>query len=262
MYSPEDKLLCSGGFRSTVERKRNCMATVRRFYVDKIERETLLTGDEFSHAKNVLRLREGDEIVLLDGSGSEYDAVVNRIEKGAMLCGVVGSRPSDKEAKVRVKLLIGALKGDKTELVVQKATELGAHEIAVFSSRYCAAYMNENKLERLQKVAREAAKQCLRATVPNVEYCDSLAAALGSCSEYEHKLFACEFAHRSDFDLHALTGSAALVVGSEGGFSEEEFAAAQAAGFAGITLGRRILRAETAAIAFLSAVMFELGEWA
>ncbi len=65
----------------------------------------------------------------------------------------------------------------------------------------------------------------------------------------------------SDFDLHSLAGSAALVVGSEGGFSEEEFAAAKAAGFAGITLGKRILRAETAAIAFLSAAMFELGEW-
>ena len=238
------------------------MATVRRFYVDKITRETALTGDEYSHAKNVLRLKEGDEIVLLDGSGNAYDAVVNKIGKGEMLCGVVGGRPSDKEAKTPVKLLIGALKGDKTELVVQKATELGAREIAVFSSRFCAAYMNENKLERLKKVAREAAKQCLRATVPHIEYYDSLEGALASCAGYEYKLFACEFAHASDFDLHSLAGSTALVVGSEGGFSEEEFAAAKAAGFAGITLGKRILRAETAAIAFLSAAMFELGEWA
>ena len=69
------------------------MATVRRFYVDKIARETVLTGDEYSHAKNVLRLKEGDEIVLLDGSGNEYDAVVNKIGKGEMLCGVVGGRP-------------------------------------------------------------------------------------------------------------------------------------------------------------------------
>lgn len=237
------------------------MATIRRFFVEHIGRETVLTGDEYSHAKNVLRLKEGDELVLLDGSGKEYDAIVNRIGKGEMLCGVVGSRPSEKEAKTPVKLLIGALKGDKTELVVQKATELGVKEIGVFSSRFCSAYMNENKLERLNKVAREAAKQCLRASVPAVFYYDSLAAALASCGEYENKLFACEFAHTSDFDLRSLRGSAALVVGSEGGFSQEEFDAARAAGFAGITLGKRILRAETAAIALCAAAAFVLGEW-
>ena len=238
------------------------MSSVRRFFVEKIGRETALTGEEYSHAKNVLRLGVGDEVVLLDGSGKEYDAVVARAEKGALLCNVVGGRPGDKECGTPVRLLAGALKGDKTELVVQKATELGAKEIAVFSSRFCAAYMNENKLERLKKVAREAAKQCLRATVPHIEYYNSLDKALASCAGYEHKLFACEFAHMSDFDLHSLAGSTALVVGSEGGFSEEEFAAAKAAGFAGITLGKRILRAETAAIALLSAAMFELGEWA
>ena len=238
------------------------MATTRRFFVGNIGREAVLSGDEYSHAKNVLRLKEGDEIVLLDGSGREYDAVIRKVGKGEMLCGVVGDRPSEKEAKTPVKLLIGALKGDKTELVVQKATELGVREIAVFSSRFCSAYMNENKLERLNKVAREAAKQCLRATIPAVSYCASLEEALASCGQYRNKLFACEFARSSDFDLHALAGSTALVVGSEGGFSEEEFAEAQAAGFAGITLGKRILRAETAAIAFLAAAMFELGEWA
>ena len=236
------------------------MATIRRFFVEHIERETVLTGDEYSHAKNVLRLKEGDEIVLLDGSGNEYDAVVNKIGKGEMLCGVVGGRPSDKEAKTPVKLLIGALKGDKTELVVQKATELGAKEIAVFSSRFCAAYMNENKLERLAKVAREAAKQCLRASVPEVEYYSSLEGALASCAGYENKLFACEFAEKSETDLRGLKGSCALVVGSEGGFAPEEFERARAAGFAGISLGRRILRAETAAVAFTAVTMFLLGE--
>lgn len=113
----------------------------------------------------------------------------------------------------------------------------------------------------MNKVAREAAKQCLRASVPAVFYYDSLAAALASCGEYENKLFACEFAHTSDFDLRSLRGSAALVVGSEGGFSQEEFDAARAAGFAGITLGKRILRAETAAIALCAAAAFVLGEW-
>ncbi len=236
------------------------MATVRRFFVQSIARETVLSGDEYSHAKNVLRLQEGDEVVLLDGSGAEYDAVVSHIGKGEMLCSVVGQRPSDKECRANVRLLIGALKGDKTELVVQKATELGVSHICVFSSRFCSAYMNENKLQRLQKVAREAAKQCLRATVPAVEYMD-FSAALASCRDYENKIFACEFAQKSETDLKKIAGSCALVVGSEGGFSQEEAEEARAAGFAWISLGRRILRAETAAIALTSAVMFSLGEW-
>ena len=98
------------------------MATTRRFFVENIGQTAVLTGDEFSHAKNVLRLREGDEVVLLDGSGREYDAVINEAGKREMLCTVLSSRPSDKEPETRVKLLLGALKGDKTEFAVQKAT--------------------------------------------------------------------------------------------------------------------------------------------
>ena len=146
------------------------------------------------------------------------------------------------------------------ELVACVQDELGAAEVIVFSSRFCAAYMNEKKLERLRRVAREAAEQCRRATVPAVRYFGSLPAALEACADYKNKLFACEFAERSEADLRALSGSCALVVGSEGGFAEEEFAAARAAGFAGVTLGRRILRAETAAIAFTAVVAYLLGE--
>ena len=232
----------------------------RRFFAPCVAPETVLRGDEFSHARTVLRLREGDEIVLFDGTGREYDAIVRSVGKTELVCGVVGERVADKECRVPVRLLVGALKGDKTELVVQKATELGAASVGVFSSRYCSAYMNENKLLRLEKVAREAARQCLRASVPAVEYYPDLAAALASCAGYDNKLFACEFAQRSDADLHALRSSCALVVGSEGGFAPEEFEAAKAAGFAGISLGKRILRAETAAIAFLAVTLFSLGE--
>ena len=236
------------------------MSSVRRFFVEKIGRETALTGEEYSHAKNVLRLGVGDEVVLLDGSGKEYDAVVARAEKGALLCNVVGERPGDKECATPVRLLAGALKGDKTELVVQKATELGVAEIGIFLSRYSSAYMNENKLERLNKVAREAAKQCLRSRAPQISFYGDFKSALESCEGYENKLFACEFAKASDADLSSLAGACALVVGSEGGFSEEEFEQARLLGFAGVTLGKRILRAETAAIAFTSVVMFALGE--
>lgn len=236
------------------------MSAPKRFFVDKISEEVALSGEEFRHAKNVLRLTEGSEILLLDGSGKEYPAIVARVEKSQMIVHVAGERDSDREPLADVYLLVGALKGDKTELVVQKAVELGARKIGVFSSRYCAAYMNENKLERLNRVSREAAKQCLRAAPPEVVYFDSFGEAIASAEGYEHKLFACEFLPSGEGEIPQGGRSYALVVGSEGGFTEEEYAAAQAAGFAGVSLGKRILRAETAAISLLSVVMYLAGE--
>lgn len=236
------------------------MAAPKRFFTQKIAEEVTLTGEEYRHAKNVLRLAEGDEVSLLDGSGKEYTAIISRVSKGEMILHVTGEKRSDREPKADVTLLIGALKGDKTELVVQKAAELGVKKVVVFSSRYCAAYMNENKLERLNRVSREAAKQCLRATAPEVMYCDSLREALCTVRDCKTKLFACEFATESEKDPLSAESPCAIVVGSEGGFTQEEFALAKEYGFAGVTLGKRILRAETAAIAFLSVVMFGLGE--
>lgn len=236
------------------------MSAPKRFFTDKIAEEVVLEGEEFRHAKNVLRLSEGDEVTLLDGSGTEYAAVIARVEKGKMLLHVTGKRVSDKEPKADIYLLVGALKGDKTELVVQKAAELGVKKVGVFSSRYCSAYMNENKLERLNKVSREAAKQCLRASCPEVVYFGDLQSALRSAEGYGQKLFACEFLEKSENDIAGAGASYALVVGSEGGFTEEEFALAREAGFAGVSLGKRILRAETAAIALVSVVAYLAGE--
>lgn len=241
------------------------MSTPLRFFTDRItypeQSEIVVGGEEFTHAKTVLRVTEGTEITLLDNSGNEYTAIVAKIGKRDLTAHITGVNRGEREPKANVYLLCGALKGDKTELVVQKATELGVSKIGVFSSAYCSAGMNENKLERLNKIAREAAKQCRRSVAPEVAYFNNLSCALQSAEGYDNKLFACEFATRSDADLACLTGSAALVVGSEGGFTEEEFALAQTRfGFRGITLGKRILRAETAAIAMCAVVAFSLGE--
>lgn len=236
------------------------MSTPKRFFVDKITDEVALTGDEFRHAKSVLRLTEGDEVTLLDGSGKEFSAIVASVEKNRLVLHVVGERTSDTEPAAEITLIVGLLKGDKTELVVQKATELGASRILVFSSRYCAAYINENKLERLNRVAHEAAKQCLRARAPRVEYFDTLRGALEAAEDCATKLFACEFLTENEGSMSEVTAPCALVVGSEGGFAEEEFEEAKALGYKGITLGKRILRAETAAIAALAVVAHALGE--
>ncbi len=236
------------------------MSTPKRFFVNQIGSEVTLTGDEFRHAKNVLRLDVGDEVTLLDGSGREYPAIVAAVERGRLLLHVTGERVSSAEPRAEIALLIGYLKGDKTELVVQKATELGVSRILVFSSAYCAAFMNEHKLERLRRVAQEAAKQCRRASVPTVEYFETLRAALEAEKSCATKLFACEFITESEAPMSAIEAPCALVVGSEGGFSEEEFAEARSLGYRGITLGKRILRAETAAIALLSVAAHALGE--
>lgn len=236
------------------------MAAPKRFFVEQIGEEVALTGDELRHAKNVLRLSEGDEVTLLDGSGNEYAAVIASCARDRYLLHVLAKRENDREPKADVYLLFGALKGDKSELVVQKAVELGVRRIGVFSSRYCAAYINENKLARLNRVAHEAAKQCLRASVPEVVYFNDFAAALASAQAYEHKLFACEFLQKSERGIPAGLSSAALVVGSEGGFTQEEFDLARGMGFCGVSLGKRILRAETASVALLSVVMYLAGE--
>ena len=239
------------------------MSTPRRFFVNKIDfetREAYVEGDEFIHAKTVLRVEEGSEIVLLDGSGKEYTAIVTKVEKHRLSAHITGVTAGNREPSADIYLLCGALKGDKTELVVQKATELGVNRIGVFSSEYCSAYMNENKLERLKKVAKEAAKQCLRSRVPEIVYFGSLKEALSSAANYENKLFACEVLEHSCGDISHLSVNAALVVGSEGGFSEEEYASAQSLGFTGISLGKRILRAETAAIAVCALAAYALGE--
>lgn len=238
------------------------MSGRKRFFVENInytDNTAVIDGEEFVHA-TVQRVEVGSEICLLDGSGKEYTAIVAKVEKRSLTAHITGEVDCDREPKTYVYLLCGALKGDKTELVVQKATELGAGKVGIFSSEYCAAYMNANKLERLNKVAREAAKQCLRSRAPEVVYFDNLKAALFSAQDCENKLFACEFAAKSDADIAKISGSTALVVGSEGGFSEEEFALSKALGFSGITLGKRILRAETAAITLTSLAAFALGE--
>lgn len=237
------------------------MAQLKRFFVDTVGEETELCGEEFEHAKNVLRLSAGSEVILLDNSGKEYTAVITAVEKKRMTLNVVRTELGSREAATDVCLLFGYLKNaDKNEFIVQKAVELGVNKIGVFSSEYSSAYMNANKLERLNKVSKEAAKQCLRSVAPEVVYFDGLDKALDFAKDYENKVFACEFATESKCDLEKLQGSTAIVIGSEGGFSRAEEQLANDLGFASVTLGKRILRAETAAVALTSVVMFSLGE--
>ena len=238
------------------------MSALKRFFVEKVDAVTTLCGEEFEHAKNVLRLGVGDEVILLDNSGKEYTAVIAQAEKKSMTLNVVREEVGEREPQTEVCLLFGYLKNaDKNEFVVQKAVELGVKKIGVFSSEFSSAYMNANKLERLNKVAKEATKQCLRSIAPEITYYDTLEKAFESAKDYKHKLFACEFATESEVKLSSLAGSTAIVVGSEGGFSKTEAETAREYGFSFVSLGKRILRAETAGVALTAVVAYELGEW-
>lgn len=237
------------------------MAGLRRFFVSTIGETAILEGEEFEHAKNVLRISVGEEVILLDNSGKEYTAIVSSVDKKKMLLNVVSSTVGEREPKTEIALVFGYLKNaDKNEFIVQKAVELGVSKIVAFSSEFSSAYMNDNKLARLNKVSKEASKQCLRSFAPEVEYFDDLTSALDSVGAFTNKIFACEFADGSDTDIKKLVGSTAIVVGSEGGFSREEELLAKQKGFASVTLGNRILRAETACVALTSIVAFTLGE--
>lgn len=237
------------------------MSDLRRFFVDKVNDETIIDGEEFRHAVNVLRVREGEEIILCDNSGLEYVCVINKINKKDFTVALREKRQSLLETKSNVTLIAGYLKGDKTELVVQKAVELGVKQIVVFSSKFSSAFMNDNKLSRLNKVSVEAAKQCGRAIAPKVLYAETFEKALSCGDGVKNKLFACEFATKNEVDFASLSGDTAIVVGSEGGFSKEEYDFALEKGYKTVYLGKRILRAETASIALSAIIMHSLNEF-
>ncbi len=236
------------------------MADLRRFFVNGISAEIVVDGEEFRHAVNVLRIREGEDIIVCDNTGAEYLSRIKKINKKDFVIEILEKREGDSEAKYPVTLITGYLKGDKTELIVQKAVELGIKEIVVFSSEFSSAYMNENKLARLNKVSVEAAKQCGRSYAPKVVYAPTFKEALKYGENLENKLFACEFADKNQADFSSIKGSTAIVVGSEGGFSKEEASLAFSLGYTTVYLGKRILRAETASIVLCGLVMHALGE--
>ncbi len=236
------------------------MSELRRFFVEKVSERMVIEGEEFRHAINVLRIKEGENIIILDNSGYEYIATIEKISKKDFSISVIDKKLSTNEANTPVTLICGYLKGDKTELVVQKAVELGIKEIVVFNSKYCSSYINDNKLLRLNKVSVESAKQCKRAIAPKVIYFDNFLDALKYGENNENKLFACEFASKNQVDFSSLKGSTCIVVGSEGGFSEEEYNLALSLNYKTIYLGKRILRAETASISLCAITMHSLKE--
>ena len=223
-----------------------------------------LTGENAQHAK-VLRLKPGEEALLCDGAGRE---ALCRLEDAAdWRWQVLERRASETEAAVRVSVYLAFPKGDKLEHVIQKATELGAYEIVAFPSARCVSRPDEKslkkKLERWRKIAASAAEQSGRGRIPEVLVLDSYREALCRATEADKALLFYENERATTLKM-ALEGdykTVSLITGPEGGLEEKEVAQAMAAGLRICTLGRRILRCETAPLCALSAVMFDAGEF-
>lgn len=240
-----------------------------RFFVDTSiadQRFAVLTGENAAHAK-VLRLRTGDTVTLCDGQGMDYSCVISDISPDQVCLTVEFTAPSSSEPRIFSSVYMGFSKGDKLEHVIQKATELGAAEIIAFPSSRCVAKFDEKalqkKLPRWQKIAASAAEQSGRGRIPQVLTVGSYKEALLRASQAHKALFFYENeqAHTLTAALSSDYDTISLMTGPEGGFSEEEAKMAAEFGLEICTLGKRILRCETAPLCALSAVMFAAGEY-
>ena len=241
-----------------------------RFFVEAqdLSGDTLhLTGENFQHAK-VLRLKPVEKLLVCDGQGEEALCRVCQVGASELEREVLERRESETEAKVRVSVYMAFPKADKLEHVIQKATELGAYEIVAFPSARCVSRPDERslkkKLERWQKIAASAAEQSGRGRIPQVVILDSFKQALERASQADKALLFYENEHAVTLRMALEAGSwntASLLTGPEGGLEEAEVEQARKAGFQVCTLGKRILRCETAPLCALSAVMYAAGEF-
>lgn len=227
----------------------------------------VLRGENAAHAK-VLRLKNGDRVTVCDGKGNDYHCIVSDVSDGQISLVVQGCNASESEAAVACSIYIAFPKADKLEHVIQKATELGAVEIVCFPSVRCVSRPDERslakKLERWQKIAVSAAEQSGRGVIPRVILLPSYTAALERAATAD--LAVCFYENEEHLTFRAAIEknsfrTAAILTGPEGGFEPSEIEQAVQAGLQICTLGRRILRCETAPLCALSALMYASGEF-
>lgn len=241
-----------------------------RFFVSPKELQQdflVLTGENANHAK-VLRLQPGEQVVVCDGFGQECLCTISDVSSGQISIVVKNRQASAAEPCVQVSVYMAFSKGDKLEHVIQKATELGAYEIIAFPSARCVSRPDEKslvkKLERWQKIAASAAEQSGRGSVPKVVALKSFSEALACGAQADKAILFYENERATTLKMALRDGkykTISLLTGPEGGLEASEVSQAADAGFAICTLGRRILRCETAPLCALSAVMYDVGEF-
>ena len=224
----------------------------------------IMKGRDAEHVR-VLRLRPGEDMIICDGQGTDYKCRLVKTDKEQVEAEVIEVVRCPAEPSVKVTVLCGLPKGDKTDYIIQKSVEAGAEEILFFNSDRCVARPDkpEKKLERWQRIAEEAAKQSGRGIIPQVGWAGDFAGALDVAVKKELGLFMYETGEREALNdvLGANSGiaSAAIITGPVGGFAQFEADLARIAGLHICSMGERILRCETAPVVALTAVMYATG---
>jgi 16S rRNA (uracil1498-N3)-methyltransferase len=224
-------------------------------------------GEEVKHIRKVLRLKAGDQISVFDGLGKEFEGVIVEEGLSSVVLRVKNIHSSKRDSPLEITLAQSLLKGEKMDYLIQKATELGVEEIIPFlSSRSVPLLEKSKRLKRYQRwkrIAIEASKQCGRGVIPEIESLQDYSEMLQKALPDALRLILWE---REGVRLKEILERSKerkrifFVIGPEGGFSEGEVDEAKRAGFVPVTLGRRILRAETASLCFLSILQYERGD--
>jgi len=239
--------------------------THRRFHAPPSafnEQTVTLAADEARHLRDVLRLKPGNEVYVFDGLGHEFRCTVSNSTRDSTELRIEAEvDPAKPESQLQLNLCVALLKGEKFDLVVQKATELGVKKVTPLITRYADIHLRDaadatKRVARWQRIALEAAKQSGRAFVPQITLPVAFDAAL------DVQGVGVMFSERDGEALESLpaTQSITALVGSEGGWADEEIEAARARDFHVVTLGGRILRAETAAIAVTVLMQHRFGD--
>ena len=227
-----------------------------------------IDGAQLNHIKNVLRMRPGEQLSVSDGLGHVFLCVLESYQTEEAVLRIREEQRTN-ELRSRLVLFQGLPKGDKLELIIQKAVELGAADIVPVRMKRCIVKWDEkkaeNRLKRYRAIAESAAEQSQRDIVPEVSDCLSFDEALIMAGTLDHILVPYERAEGIEESRRILKSirpgeSAGIFIGPEGGFEEEEVRKILDAGGKALTLGRRILRTETAGLTVLSILMFELEE--
>lgn len=243
---------------------------MQRFFVtpDQVGEDKIrIQGSDVNHMKNVLRMRPGEEVMVSDGNNRQYRCRVEDYPEGEAVLAILEAGLVDTELPSRIYLFQGLPKQEKMELIVQKAVELGVCQVIPVQTRRCVVKLDAKKaakkVQRWQQIAESAAKQAGRGYIPAVSEVMTFQEALAFSETLDIRLIPYELADGMDGTRKILDGirpgqSVGIFIGPEGGFEKEEVGRAVEAGAMPITLGKRILRTETAGIAVLSILMYRL----
>lgn len=244
-----------------------------QFFVDKTqihkeEKLAYITGEDVNHICHVLRMRTGEQFYVTDGeSTGKYLCALQSASQEQVVCEILQHMEETSELPCEITLYQGLPKADKMEWIIQKAVELGVSRIVPVSMKHCVVKLDDkkaaSKISRWQQIAEAAAKQSKRDVIPKIDQVMTLKQALQEAQTFEVSLMPYENAEGMEFTRKQLSNirpgqRVAIFIGPEGGFDESEVEAALAQGTRPITLGRRILRTETAGLTVLSMLVYVL----